>query len=239
MTAVNDAPTATNKSFTGATNTAVGNTTYVLNDPTDGAPPTPDPTDGVTGSRPNKKIDSSVLTGSTDAEGDTISLGSAGTSGSGGTDGQTEDGGTVTVQSDGDVVVEPKPSTSCTDHSDSFTYKVTDNGSPTPASSTATVTFDITGCVWYVNNHDTTAFSGPADPNSGTSEQPYDTLAQAETFSTAGVPSSIFVYHGDGTTLGQTTGVDLDSGQQLIGEAAPSRWATTRFRPAAATPSAR
>jgi hypothetical protein len=210
VTPTNDAPTATSKSFT-AGNSAVGNTTFVLNDPTDGAPTTQDPTDTSTASdpRPHKTINSSVLTGSTDPEGNTITVASAGTAGSGGTNGSTEDGGTVTVQSDGDIVVEPKASTSCTDHSDSFTYKVQDNGSPA-GTSTSTVSFDIAGCAWYVDNAD-------SGGNSGTSAQPFDTLAQAESNSSAG--DSIYVYKGDGTTGGQTTGIDLKANQQLIGQA--------------------
>jgi hypothetical protein len=211
VTATNDAPTATAKSFTGG-NSAVGNTTFVLNDGSDGAPSTQDPTDTSVAAdqRPHKTLNSSVLTGSTDAEGNTITVASAGTSASGGTNGATEDGGTVTVQPDGDIVVEPKASTSCTDHSDSFTYKVQDNGSPS-GTSTSTVSFDIAACVYYVNNND-------GDGNSGTSAAPYDTLAQAESAS-ATTAGDVFVYKGDGSTTGYDNGLNLTANHKLVGQA--------------------
>ena len=44
VTCVNDAPVADDETFNGA-NSAIGNTTLVVNDPDDGAPSTPDPTD--------------------------------------------------------------------------------------------------------------------------------------------------------------------------------------------------
>ncbi|MEA2438345.1 MAG: hypothetical protein QOF65_2901, partial [Thermoleophilaceae bacterium] len=212
VAATNDAPAATPKSFTGG-NSAVGNTTFVLNDGTDGAPSTQDPTDTSVAAdqRPHKTLNSSVLTGSTDPEGNTITVATAGTAASGGTNGSTEDGGTVTVQSDGDVVVEPKASTSCTDHSDSFTYKVQDNGSPS-GTSTSTVSFDIAGCVYYVNNKDT-------DGNSGTSAAPYDTLAQAESASST-TAGDVFVYRGDGSTTGYDNGLNLTANHKLVGQAA-------------------
>ena len=61
------------------------------------------------------------------------------------------------------------------------------------------MTIAISGCVWYVSNN--------AAGNSGTSNAPFDTLAQADTATPAG--DVIFVFDGNNTTAGYTTGVDL------------------------------
>jgi hypothetical protein len=56
-----------------------------------------------------------------------------------------------------------------------------------------------------------------SDPgNSGTSNAPFDTLAQAETASAAG--HTVFVYKGDGTTTGYNTGYAMNANERLIGE---------------------
>ncbi len=205
VTCVNDAPVADDETFNAA-DSAVGNTTLVGNDPTDGAPATPDPTDtGPVTDRPHKTITADILDGDTDAESPANSLTvTPGTFAS-------NDGGTVTVQADGDFVFEPAAGTSCTDTSDFFDYTLNDNDPGGNQTDTGRVTIAITGCAWYVNNSD-------AQGNDGTSEKPFDTLAQAETASSAN--HSIFVYDGDDTTLGYTTGFNLKAGQKLIGEAA-------------------
>ncbi|HEY6691748.1 MAG TPA: hypothetical protein VI006_02790, partial [Solirubrobacteraceae bacterium] len=106
-------------------------------------------------------------------------------------------------------------STSCTDTSDFFDYTVSDQNAagpgPAPGTDTGRVTIAISGCVWYVNNDD-------AQGNSGTSEKPFDTLAQAETASGAG--HTIFVYDGNNTSTGYAAGINLKANQKLIGEAA-------------------
>jgi hypothetical protein len=201
---------ADDETFNG-TNSAVGNTTFVGNDPTDGAPSTPDPTDtSPVTDRPHKTITGDILAGDTDVDSPSSSLTvTPGTF-------ATNDGGTVTIQSDGDFTFEPAASTSCTDTSDFFDYTVNDNDSTNPQTDTGRVTIAITGCVWYVNNDD-------AQGNSGTSAAPFDTLAQAETASNPATPAtigSVFVYDGNNTTLGYTAGFNMNSGEQLIGEAA-------------------
>ena len=124
----------------------------------------------------------------------------------------TNDGGTVTVQADGDFVFEPAAGTSCTDTQRLLRlHRQRQTTRSATGTDTGRVTIAITGCVWYVNNND-------AQGNNGTSEKPFDTLAQAETASSAG--HTIFVYDGDDTTTGYTTGFNLKASQKLIGEAA-------------------
>jgi hypothetical protein len=211
VTPTNDAPTAQDETFN-ATNSAIGNTTLNVNDTNnhggtaDGRPPTPDPTDtSPTTDRPHKEITGDIIANDTDPESPNSDLTvTPGTF-------ATNDGGTVTIQSDGDFNFEPAPSTSCTDTSDFFDYTVTDNAGTNTGTDTGRVTVAITGCVWYVNNND-------GQGNSGTSEKPFDTLAQAQTASSAN--QTIFVYDGDDTTTGYNTGISLKSGQTLQSEAA-------------------
>src|SRR5690606_31658397 len=79
------------------------------------------------------------------------------------------------------------------------------------ASDTGTVTVGLTGCVWYVNNNDADGL------DLGTSAAPFAQTDLAELFSEVG--HVIFVYEGDGTTLGYDSGLHLQPDQQLIGEA--------------------
>ncbi|HMJ96488.1 MAG TPA: Ig-like domain-containing protein, partial [Thermoleophilaceae bacterium] len=203
VTCVNDNPVADDETFNGA-NSAVGNTTFVGNDSDDGAPGTPDPTDtSPVSDRPHKTISGDILAGDTDVDGPgplTVTPGSF----------ATNDGGSVTIEADGDFTFEPKASTSCTDSSDFFDYTIEDSGSP-EQTDVGRVTIAIAGCARYVNNDD-------AEGNDGTSEKPFDTLAQAESASAAG--DSIFVYDGDDTNSGYSAGIDLKANQKLIGEAA-------------------
>ncbi|MEA2440977.1 MAG: hypothetical protein QOH76_2401, partial [Thermoleophilaceae bacterium] len=215
VTCVNDAPVADDETFNGA-NSAVGNTTFVSNDPDDGAPTTPDPTDTgpSAAGRPHKTITGDILAGDTDVDGPgplTVKD----------TDGTpdslshqtTTGGGTVAIEPDGDFVYEPKPNASSCPTSDTFTYTVKDAFSPTPGEGTGTVTIEIAGCVWYVNNND-------AGGDNGTSEKPYDNLGEAQAVADSG--DSIFVYQGSSTptTNQYAGGFDLLASQKLVGEAA-------------------
>ena len=155
VTCVNDAPIADDESFNGASS-GVGNTTLVVDDPTDGPP-------SATG--PKKTITGDVLAGDADADGDTLSVVPATI---------TTGGGTVVIEADGDFTLVPPAGCA---PSYSFDYTVTDGGSPA-LTDTGTVTVAISGCVWYVSNN--------AAGNSGTSTAPFDTLAQAQTASAAG-----------------------------------------------------
>jgi hypothetical protein len=191
VTCVNDAPVADDETFN-ATDSAVGNTALVVNDPTDGAPAL---------STPKKSITGDILAGDTDVDGPDALAVTPGTF-------ATNDGGSVTLEADGDFVFTPAAATSCTDTSDFFDYTVADGGGGTDV---GRVTIAITGCVWYVSNS--------AAGNSGTSTAPFDTLAQAETASATG--DTIYLYDGDNTTTGYAAGLDLKANQRLIGEVAP------------------
>jgi Bacterial Ig domain/Bacterial cadherin-like domain/Cadherin-like len=90
---------------------------------------------------------------------------------------------------------------------DSFTYRITD---PEGLSDTGVVFINVKHKVWYVKNNQ-------AAGGLGRSTDPFDTLAEAETASAAG--DTIYVFEGDTTTLGQSDGITLKSGQRLLGEA--------------------
>jgi hypothetical protein len=193
VTCVNDNPVADDETFNGA-NGAVGNTSLVVNDPSDGPP-------SVTG--PKKSIAGDILDGDTDVDGPNQLAVQAGTF-------TTNDGGSVTIEADGDFTYVNDPADACTDTSDFFDYTVTDGNLPTAGTDTGRVNISISGCVWYVSNN--------ASGNAGTSAAPFDTLAQAQTASATG--HSIFVFDGDNTTTGYGAGIDLKANQKLIGEAA-------------------
>ncbi|WP_344777895.1 Ig-like domain-containing protein [Nocardioides panacisoli] len=190
VTCVNDAPVATDESING-TSSAVGNTVLVVDDPTDGAP---------SAGGPHKSVSGDILANDTDVDGPAPLTITAGTF-------STNDGGSVTVQADGDFVFTPAAATSCTDSSDFFDYTVADADG---ASDVGRVTIAIAGCVWYVSNN--------AAGNAGTSDAPFNTLAQADAASAAN--DTIYLYEGDGTTTGYTAGITLKSGQNLVGDGA-------------------
>ena len=171
VTCVNDVPVADDETFNG-NDSAHGNTTMQVDDPTDNKSA---PTD------PHTEIAGDILAGDTDVDGPGPLTVTPGTF-------ATNDGGSVTIEADGDFVFHPAASTSCTDTSDFFDYTVEDSGTP-EETDTGRVTIAIAGCVWYVNNN--------ASGNSGTSSAPFDTLAQAETAS--GTNHTVFVFDGDNT----------------------------------------
>ena len=208
VTCVNDAPVADNETFNG-NDSAHGNTTMVGNDPDDGAP-SPRPTTR----RPT--ISGDILAGDTDIDGPgpqvvlSAGVNNPGSNVAGADDGLTNDGGSVTVESDGDFIFQPAASTSCTDTSDFFDYRVGDSGSPQGIDK-GRVTIAIAGCVWYVNNNHT------ASPdNLGTAQAPFNTLVQAE--SASGDNHTVFVFDGDNSSTGYNTGFAMNSGERLIGE---------------------
>jgi hypothetical protein len=190
VTCVNDAPVADDETFNG-NDSAIGNTTMVVNDPDDAAP---------NPSGPKTTVSGDILAGDSDADGPGPLTVTPGTF-------ATNDGGSVTIESDGDFTFQPAAGTSCSDTSDFFDYTVTDSGSP-EQSDTGRVTIAIAGCVWYVSNN--------AAGNSGTSTAPFDTLAQAE--ASSGANHTVFVYDGDNTSTGYGTGYAMNAGERLIGE---------------------
>lgn len=148
VTCVNDAPTATDIAFSSA-RAAVGNTTLVIDDPSDAAP-------GV--ATPHKTVLGDVLAGASDVEtpGSVVLVEETVT---------TALGGTATIEADGDITYRPPAGCSGTD--DTFTYTVSDGD----ATGTAVATIASADCVWYVDSD--------ASGDSGTSAAPFDTVAQA------------------------------------------------------------
>ena len=194
----NDAPIADDESLSGA-NRAVGNTSLVGNDPTDGAP---------NPAGPQKTVPVDLLAGDTDQDGDGSLRVVASTF-------ATNDGGTVTLQGDGDFIFSPAAGTSCADHSDFFDYTLTDQNSAkppgTPATDTGRVTIAVQDCVWYVDS------SAPAGGD-GRSAAPLDSLTSLNGPGGAGDPDAptgdrIFLY--DGAYGG---GLELETTQRLSGQ---------------------
>jgi hypothetical protein len=210
VTCVNDSPVVTGESLNGASS-MVGNTKFIGNDPSDGAPSASDP---------HKTVSADILSNDTDVDGPgpLIVQDTDGTNDS--VDHRASNlGGSVSIESDGDFVYSAPTTanganptaTNCDDATDSFQYTVSDQNPGTAGTSDGTVTLTRSNCVWYVNNND-------ASGDGGTSDKPFDTLAQADTATPAG--DAIFVFKGTGTTTGYDAGVDLAQNQKLIGEAA-------------------
>ncbi|HWT14739.1 MAG TPA: Ig-like domain-containing protein [Patescibacteria group bacterium] len=116
--------------------------------------------------------------------------------------------GTVNMNADGSFSFVPVAGDVNT--SESFLYRITDNGTPTPATSAnAVITMNRSDRAWYVNN-------AAAAGGDGTSATPFDTLVEAQTASL--VNDTIFVYFGNGTSSGMSAGIVLKNGQRLLGE---------------------
>jgi CSLREA domain-containing protein len=92
---------------------------------------------------------------------------------------------------------------------DTFTYTIKDSGN---LESVGTVTIHVnTQRVWYVQNNS-------AGANQGTSENPFTTLASAQTNANA-AGDIIYVFNGNNTTTNQNAGFTIQANnQRLIGE---------------------
>jgi hypothetical protein len=194
VTPVNDAPNGVNDTIDGA-NSAIGNTTLIVNQADDGAPSV---------SHPNKTVSFNVLANDTDVDGPTPRTVKP-------EDKATTNGGRVVIESDGDITFYPEASASCSDDTDSFTYTVRDAFSPQAEDPTpATVTINLEACVWYVDRD----FTGAPD-NQGTAAAPFDALESGESNSTAN--QTVFVQDSAGayTTASAYT---MNSGERLLGE---------------------
>jgi hypothetical protein len=187
VTDVNEAPIADDESESG-TSRAVGNTTLIGNDPTDGPPGAAETV--------KKTITEDILAGDTDPEGDPLSI-VAGTIAS-------NDGGSVTLEADGDFVYHPKAQTSCTDHSDFFDYTVSDGHGHTDI---GRVTIAIADCIWYADQ-------AVAGAGTGVSSDPFKSLSS---LNAVGDPDAagdtLFLF--DGTYAG---GLTLENTQVLSGQ---------------------
>ena len=184
---VNDAPVADDETFNGA-DSAIGNTTLVVDDPTDGPP-------SATG--PKKTITGDVLAGDTDVDGDTLAVVPATV---------TSGGGSVVIEADGDFTLLPPAGCAA---SYSFDYTVTDGGSPA-LTDTGTVTVAVTECVWYVD-------PGAAVGGDGRSNAPFQALTPVNGAGGAGDVDDdsdyLFVQAGS-----YGTGLVLESNQRLFGQ---------------------
>ncbi|NLG96041.1 MAG: tandem-95 repeat protein [Chloroflexi bacterium] len=109
--------------------------------------------------------------------------------------------GTVVISSTGEFTYTPPPGAT----SGKFSYSVIDSSG---LKTTGTVTIEMKGMVWYVDNT-----SGPG--GLGRSTDPFNTLASAQEKSAAG--DTIYVFYGDGSTTGQNAGITLKTSQRLIG----------------------
>jgi Bacterial cadherin-like domain/Bacterial Ig domain/RTX calcium-binding nonapeptide repeat (4 copies) len=187
ITGVSDAPTATADSFE-----AIGNTAL-----------------SVGTSRPageaGKVITGSVLTNDTDVDTPQANLVAEPV-----TNASTTLGGSITIEADGNFTYHPDDGD--VGVTDTFTYRVCDTtpcNSVTVANSTGTLNLPIAGQVWYVQNNE------PAGGD-GTSDTPFDTLAEAETAS--GTGDTVYVFDGNNTSANLDTGFVMQADERLIGE---------------------
>ena len=121
----------------------------------------------------------------------------------------TEQGGSVTVETDGNFSYTPPVGFT---GADNFDYVITDDGAVGSSALTGAgrVTINVNAQeVWYVNND--SAAGGP-----GRSSDPFDTLLEAQTAS--GTNDIIYVAYAGGDLTGQNAGILLKDGQRLIGE---------------------
>ena len=188
----NDAPVADDESFTGA-NRAIGNTALSVNDPDD-APLSP--------TYPKKTITGDILAGDSDIDGPGPLTITPGTS-------ATNDGGSVTIEADGDFTFHPAAATSCTDTSDFFDYTLEDSATP-ELTDTGRVTIEIQDCVWYVDS----SFATNGD---GRSHSPFNALSGLNGAGGTGDADAagqrIFLY--DSAYAG---GLALENSQTLLSE---------------------
>ena len=193
---VNDAPVADDETFNGAKR-AIGNTSLVVDDPTDGAP---DPA-GV-----QKTVSGDILDGDTDVDTPLANLSVQAETKA------TSGGGTVAIEADGDFTYLGQQG--CDDTTDSFTYTVKDNDPTSPLTDTGTVNLTSADCVWYV---DASVASDPAAAVGGTSQNPFKGFLHLSGPGGAGDPDeandSIFVSAGS-----YAGGFGLEAGQQLLSQ---------------------
>ena len=187
---ISDAPTAVADSFD-----AIGNTGLFV---------------GTTrpATQAGREITGSVLANDTDPDTPQASLVAEPV-----TNAPTTLGGTITIESDGNFTYHPDDAD--VGVTDTFTYRVCDASpcnSGTVANATGTLSLPIAGQVWYVRNNE------PAGGD-GTSDTPFDTLAEAEAAS--GTGDTVFVFDGSNTTTNLDTGYAMNANERLIGESRP------------------
>ena len=117
--------------------------------------------------------------------------------------------GSLALQADGSFTYIP---TTGFVGNDTFTYILANSA----GNSTATVTFNLAGIAFFVNNQATAG-------GDGSQAHPFQTLAAAATAATGVSGAQIVVFQGDGTTTGLNTALSLSSGQSLVGFSASAR----------------
>ena len=117
-------------------------------------------------------------------------------------------GGDVTVNADGSFTYNPAPGF---EGADTFTYTIGGAGSP---SNTATVTVNVAGMIWFID--DSAAAAGD-----GRLTSPFNSIAAYDTGAADQQNDNIFVYSGS-----YAGGLALQSGQALIGEGSTASLAT-------------
>ena len=191
----NDAPVADDESFSGSSR-VVGNTSFVVDDPTDGAP---DPTG------PQKTVSGDILAGDTDPD-----SALAGLTVTPVTSAATTGGGTITIEADGDFTYLPEQG--CADTNDTYAYTLNDNDPLGNQTDTGTLTFSIADCVWYV---DAGVATQPATAAGGTSQLPYKTLSDLDGVGGAGDEDAAgdWIFLASGSYNG---GLPLENTQQVV-----------------------
>jgi hypothetical protein len=189
VTCVNDPPVAGDLTFSGA-NAAIGNTALVIDDPSDAAPNPPGPEKTVTGD---------LLAAGTDIDtpSNLWSITPATVSNA---------AGSLTIEADGDLTYHPAPGFG----GDAvFTYTLNDNDPAGTAADTGTITINVpaTPRVWYVDN---TAAAG----GDGTSDGPFDALADVSPAGPDAAGEIIYLFTGSGPYTG---GITLLNTQTLHG----------------------
>jgi YVTN family beta-propeller protein len=130
----------------------------------------------------------------------------------------TANGGSLTVNANGRFSFRPAAGNTA---ADSFEYVLTDSGTPVAQNVNVTVNLSFVGNrIWFVKNNQGAG-------GVGRSNDPFDTLVEAQTAATL-ANDRVFVYAGDGTTTGQNAGfVFANNSQTLQGEAVALTTGTT------------
>jgi trimeric autotransporter adhesin len=126
----------------------------------------------------------------------------------------TTNNGSVTLSSDGSFTYTPDDG--FRGPTDTFTYTL---GNGTGKTDTATVTINIAGLIWFVNNDPGAPGAAPGD---GRLNNPFRQLAGASSFDTLATDQTgdvIFIYTG---TANYTGGLTLLATQKIIGQGAPT-----------------
>lgn len=132
--------------------------------------------------------------------------------------GATSQGGTVTLLTDGGFTYRPPAGYT---GADTFTYTLNDNDD-VPSTDTATVTINVSGMIWFIDENQTSNGNGRLD-------SPFNNVASFQAINGSGTGNnpkdgqSIFLYE---SADDYTGGITLRASQRLIGQDATSDLAT-------------